>query len=193
MSLMLAGLCSLPAAGQRLGNSFMMGRSSYLANNPFLSYDWRPGMVNITETGFGIGLGQTDVPYSSWYTSVTNVTGYQFDRHIRVGVGYGLQYQGDGMLIPLYVDTRINLSTTRWIPFVSFSGGAALSPTEFNAQSRIFSCPSVGVRYIFASKYSVNFSTGLMVQAGGLENRSSFLVFKLGVDLKGRRWGIFGI
>lgn len=172
--------------GQSTLHYFLMGQDSF-ANSPNLNHDWRPGMVNITEIGYAFGLADTQTPYSKWAFSLTNITGYQFMRNLKAGIGYGIQKHNEGFLIPLFIDTRVNLSGRYLVPFASAAGGVAMSTEDFENESRIFVNPAVGVRYVLRRKMALNFSAGLLIQEGGA-NRTSFINLRLGVEFKGGRW-----
>lgn len=159
-----------------------------VAHTPTLNHDWRMGYINITELGGGLGLSTTSVPYSKSYFSITNINGYQFSRNIKGGIGVGLQFHNGGMLVPVFIDGRFSFSAQEVVPFFSIDGGLAMSLEDFNAQSRIFFNPAVGVKYVAMPKIAFSLSGGLMVQAGGAERRSSFISLRLGVEFKGKEW-----
>ena len=164
------------------------GQSHKIAKRPAIRYDWRPGMVNIPEISYGFGLSETNVEFSHHYLSVTNVTGYQFSRHAKIGIGYGLQPQNEGFLVPLFVNARVSPSSGAAVPYLEASGGLAVNPESFEANSRIFFAASGGIRYVVAKKRCVNFSVGILSQGGGAEGRSSFFNLKAGIEFKGNEW-----
>lgn len=155
-----------------------------VGRTPAITNDWREGIINITEFNAGLGLGIITVPYSRNYFGITNVTGYQFSRNAKAGVGIGFQVHNGGTLIPLYVDGRFSANSQEVVPFLALAGGLAISPDNMNTQTRVFINPSVGVRYVNVPKVVFTFSVGLMTQAGGGESRSSFICFKLGTEFK---------
>ncbi len=53
--------------------------------------------------------------------------------------------------------------------------------------TRVFINPSAGVKYVAANRVGVSFSTGVMVTTGGPSARKSYLNFKLGLELKGKK------
>ncbi len=161
-----------------------------VAAKPALGHDWREGYVNITELTGALGLGNTEVPYSKNYFGITTVNGYQFSRNIKAGIGIGVHKYNGGTLFPLYFDGRYSFSAQQWVPFFAAAAGWALSIDDLNGQSRLFINPSVGVRFVSIPKVAFTFSTGLMMQSGGGESRSSFINFKLGVDFKGKEWSL---
>ena len=159
-----------------------------VASTPALNHDWREGFMNITELNAGMGLGVTDVPYSKSYFGITTVNGYQFSRNIKAGIGIGIQRHNAGTLFPLYFDGRYSFNAQQYVPFLSAAGGWALSFKDLNGQSRIFINPSMGIRFVSMPKVSITFSTGIMMQSGGGEGRSSFVNFRLGLEFKGKEW-----
>jgi len=155
-----------------------------VGKTPAVSRDWQPGVINITEINYGLGLGETDVPYSKSYFGVTNVTGYQFSRNAKAGIGIGFQQHNGGTLIPVFIDGRLSPDMQDVVPFLAVAGGLAVSPDNMNSQTRVFVNPSVGVRFISLPRVILTGSVGLMTQAGGGESRSSFICFKFGTEFK---------
>ncbi|HNX66027.1 MAG TPA: hypothetical protein PKH02_04040 [Bacteroidales bacterium] len=157
-----------------------------IGSNQAITNDWRPGFVNITELSCGLGLGNTKVPYSQSFVGVNNTFAYQFMRRIKGGAGVGVQFHNEGMLIPVYLDGRFNFPNGKWSPFISASGGYAISPDNFKDQSRIYFNPVAGVRLIYKKNFAYTISAGLLTQAGGAEMRSSFINIKLGAEFKAK-------
>lgn len=155
-----------------------------IARSPKINYDWRPGLVSITEITGGIGLADTGSELSKYYYGVTTIAGYQFTRNVKAGVGAGVQFHNGGTLFPLFMDLRLNLNSQELIPFLSGSGGVLLNFEDLIDETRVFINPMIGLRYVAASRTAVAFSTGLMVSTGGPAERKSYINFKLGVELK---------
>ena len=153
-----------------------------------LNYDWSPGLVNILDVGYGVRSGATSTDLRQYF-SITNITAYQFDyNHIKTGIGYGVQMYDDDLFIPLFVNTRFNITSDFWLPFISASGGVAISPDDISSQSRVFFNPEIGVRHLALAKLSLNMSSGVMIQSGGPRGRETFFTIKLGVEFKGPRF-----
>ena len=157
-----------------------------IARTPKVTYDWRPGFVSITELTGAIGLGQVDDPLSAYYYGLTTVAGYQFARNIRAGAGIGFHVHDEATLFPLYLDIRYSFNAQEIVPFLAGAGGIMLDFKELD-NTRVFINPSVGLKYVAANRKSVSFSTGLMVTTGGPNARKSFVNFKLGFELKGKK------
>jgi hypothetical protein len=157
-----------------------------IAKSPKLNYDWRPGFVSITELTGAIGLGITEDDLSKHYYGVTTVAGYQFTRNIKAGIGGGVHFYNESTLFPLYLDMRYSFNAQEIVPFFAGAGGIMLDFAELE-NTRVFINPSAGVRYVVAKRTAVTFSTGLMVTTGGPNARKSFINFKLGLELKGKK------
>lgn len=158
-----------------------------VASTPALGHDWRAGFVNITEFGAGTGLGLVDEPYSKSFFSITTVNGYQFTRNIKAGVGIGIQAYNGGTLLPLFVDARFSLSAQKLVPFIAAASGVELSLRDLGGESRIFIHPSLGVKWVAASKLGLSLSAGILSTSGG-GLRDSFVTVKLGAEFKGKEW-----
>lgn len=171
--------------GQSIRNRMFIRQHRY-ARPGRMGMDWREGMVNIPEIGFGYGLAATTIPMSKWEASLTNVTGYQFTRNLKAGIGYGVQVYSDGVLVPLFIDTRVAMNGRMFIPFASLAAGVSLSPDDFKNSTRVFVNPAIGVRYIVKNNVSANLSAGVLVH-DGKRSRASFVNVKLGMEFKGRR------
>jgi len=174
-TLLLLTLTLTSAFGQLKGRT---GSTQAITN------DWRPGFSNITEAVGGFGLSVTDVPYAKYLAGINNTFSYQFMRRLKLGAGLGLEFHNDGVLIPLFLDGRISFPNGKWAPFIGASGGYEMSPDSMKTQSRIFFNPSAGIRLIQKKNLSFSTSLGLLTSAGGREHRSSFIVFKVGVEFK---------
>lgn len=159
--------------------------SNRIARTPKVTYDWQPGFVSITELTVAPGLSGTVSELSKYYYGITTVAGYQFTRNVKAGLGVGVHVHNEGILFPLYLDARFNLSAQEVIPFFAAAGGLAIDPETID-NTRVFINPSIGVRYVVAKKTGITFSTGLMVTTGGPDARKSFVNFKLGLELKGK-------
>ena len=158
-----------------------------IARTPKVTYDWRPGFISITEATYAFGLGQITDELSRYYFGITTIAGYQFMRNVKAGAGVGIHIHNEGTLYPLFIDMRFNLNAQEMVPYVSAAGGLLFNFTDLNNETRVFINPSVGLKYVAANRKSVSFSTGLMVTTGGPNARKSFVNFKLGFELKGKK------
>ena len=156
-----------------------------VAKTPKLNYDWRPGLVSITELTYATGLSETEKIFANYYYGITTVTGYQFTRNIKAGIGIGIHKHNGGTLFPLFLDARYSFSAQELVPFIAAAGGLALNLEDLNSWTFVFVNPSVGIKWVVANRTGVSFSTGLMVMSA-TENRNSYINFKLGLEMKGK-------
>ena len=157
-----------------------------IAKSPKVNYDWRPGFVSITEVTGAVGLADTQSELSRYYYGITTIAGYQFTRNIKAGAGAGIHFHNDGNLYPLFLDIRFSFNANEVVPFFAGTGGIMLDFNQLD-ETRVFINPSVGLRYVAANRKAVTFSTGVMVTTGGPLARKSFINFRLGLELKGRK------
>lgn len=158
-----------------------------IASKPKVNYDWNPGLVFTGELTGANGLGLVHDELSKYYYGFTATAGYQFSRNIKAGVGAGVHLHNDGTLFPVYIDFRMNLNSQEWVPYISGAGGVMLDFDNLADETRVFINPLIGLRYVAANRTAVTFATGVMVTSGGPNQRKSFLNFKLGIELKGKR------
>ena len=158
-----------------------------------LSNDVRAGYYYTIDLGYGFGLGETEVPYAEYYYGATGVIGYQATRSIKTGLGFGYAKYDAGDLFPLYGQFRYSMWAKRIVPFFSADCGYLFSFEDFKGESRFFLNPSLGVHMVAKDRLSVNFSSGILQQSGGLYGTSSFWTFKLELEFKGRAWNKFMI
>jgi len=157
-----------------------------VAKTPKVNYDWRTGFVSTTEISGAIGLSEATAPYAKHYYGISTIAGYQFSRNIKAGAGLGFHRHNDGTLFPLFIDARYSFNAQEIVPFFAATGGVALSLVDLEDESRIYINPSAGLKWIAANKTGISLSVGLMTMSGAAY-RSSFLNFKLGLELKGKQ------
>lgn len=156
-----------------------------IAKTPKVNYDWKPGFVSTTEITGAIGLAEDTSPYAKYYFGISTIAGYQFTRNIKAGAGLGIQRHNDGTLFPVFADARLSFNSQQVVPFLSAAGGVAFSIKDMVTQSRIFINPSAGVKWVVANRTGISASVGLMTMSGATY-RSSFINFRLGLELKGK-------
>ncbi len=156
-----------------------------IAKNPKVNYDWRPGFVSTTEIVYGFGLAEDTSPYAKYYYGISSIAGYQFTRNIKAGAGLGIHSHNEGTLFPVFIDARFSFNSQQVVPFISASGGVALSLQDVSTETRIFISPSAGVKWVVANRTGISASMGIMSMSGATY-RSSFVNFKLGLEFKGK-------
>lgn len=156
-----------------------------IARTPKVSYDWQPGFISITELTGAFGLGLTTEGLTGGYYGITSVAGYQFTRNILTGVGAGVHFHEGVTFFPLYLDIRYRMSAQELVPYIAGSGGIMLDFADLG-NTRVFINPLAGLKYVVANRVGVSLSAGLMVIAGGSNERMSFANIKLGLEIKVR-------
>ena len=157
------------------------GQGSLKWTNPSYKYYSRPGFVNITEVNGGKGLGDTGVDDSRYYLGITNVFGYQINRHFVQGLGIGFLYYDNGALIPLYLDIRHYRYLKKLTTFIYADGGLLIDYNDINHGTKVFINPGIGITRSVSSAIEGTFSAGLMLQMGDNLPRTSFFNVKLGM------------
>ena len=161
-----------------------VGQSSVKWTNSSYRYYSRPGFVNISEIHGAIGLGDTNVDESRYYAGLSNVFGYQINRHFLQGAGIGLFYYGNRVRIPVYLDIRNYKYLKRSTIFVVADGGLILDPNDLNHGTKIFVNPALGINRSFSNVLEGTFSGGVSLQMGDNLPRTSFLNIKVGLIFK---------
>lgn len=157
-----------------------------IAPSPALNYDWRPGIVSITELTAGPGLGTTDVRYARYYYGITTMAGYQFTRNIKTCLGVGVSRHNEGFLYPVFADVRFSFSANELVPFVAAQAGLNLDFSDSGTNAWPYISPTVGVKWVAANRTGLSFSAGVLSMSGG-GTRHSFLSLKLGIEFKFRQ------
>ena len=151
-----------------------------------LQSDRKNGFFNSTDINGGIGLGGTEVSYSKYFVGLTSVTGYQFARNLKAGIGLGVSSFNGGMLFPAYAHVRYSFKANSIVPFLYADGGYLLNFSDFSNESRPFADAGAGVRFVVRERLSVNLSGGLFGHFGGVEVKSTFVNLKAGIEFKGK-------
>lgn len=154
-----------------------------IAPSPALNYDWRPGIISITELGGGPGLGTTNVQYAKYFYGITTMAGYQFTRNIKTCLGVGVSRHNDGFLYPIFADVRFSFSANEIVPFVAAQGGLNFDFNDSGNAVWPYINPSVGVKWVAANRTGLSLSAGVLSMSGG-GTRHSFVNIRLGVEYK---------
>ena len=171
----------------------LSAQTHLIPSEPIISNDQRAGYYYSLDFGYGFGLGETDYPYAEYLFGATGVVGYQATRSIKTGLGLGVAQYDAGTLFPLYGQFRYSLWAKRVVPFFNADCGYLFSFEDFQGESRFFLNPSLGVHMVARDRLSVNVSSGILQQSGGLYGTSTFWTFKLELEFKGRAWNKFMI
>jgi hypothetical protein len=151
-----------------------------------LNRDRQNGFFNSTDINSGIGLGETEASYSKYFVGLSNVTGYQFARMMKAGIGLGVSSFNGGILFPAYAHVRYSFNTNSIVPFLYADGGYLFSFQDFSNESRPFFDGGAGVRFLVRERFSVNLSGGLLQHFGGIDVKSTFVNLKAGIEFKAK-------
>ncbi len=146
------------------------------------------GYVNTTEVNYGLGMGNTENPFSKYFIGLTNISAYQMDfkrdfmenKILQFGGGTGYYCYNEGAAIPLFVDFRFILKANMLAPYFYMQGGDLINIKEFGSKMRMFGNGGAGIHYPITKKIAINLGLGFMVQAGANLPQESFINFKLG-------------
>jgi hypothetical protein len=144
------------------------------------------GFINITEAGYGFGMGNTSVDYSKSVIHINNVFGYEINNHFLTGIGTGLNIYNGGMMIPLYIDIRYTMKGQKLKPYFFADGGVLLNLDAIES-SGIFINPGIGAGYKLNEKMSLTLNTGFILQEAPSGMRNSYINIKAGLLWKGKR------
>ena len=112
--------------------------------------------------GYQLGVGD----YGVSRVKLDLSAGYRIDPHISLGAGIGARQYPDfkATLLPVYVDFRGWLLTTRVSPFFSFQVGTMFHMSKDFENVGIFVSPNLGVSSRFSDGTSMHFSIGYEYQ-----------------------------
>ena len=164
------------------GSSGLFCQDRMLPFKPEGLLNTSPGFISINELTTGIGLGNTDVPFSKRFFGFTTVNGYQINKSFAAALGTGLSFYNDGLLVPLFIDFRYRFNIDLFTPYVFADGGFLLNFSDFKGTT-LFINPGIGVRYSISRNLAANLGSGLLLQSGET-GRNSFINLKTGVTYK---------
>jgi len=150
------------------------------------------GYINILEWGFARSFSEslshydyTGQPYESHFDQINNgpsfgihdINGYLLNPHFSVGAGIGMQAYHELLLLPFFLDLRVNFMDARFTPFAvvdlgySFTGQQFFGiNTSYEDEGGFNGTFSVGVKYFPVPKMALNFSMGFRYQEISVEN-----------------------
>ena len=124
------------------------------------------------------------------------INGYQFNPYFSLGFGTGLHaYFDEGLLMPFFVDLRINYMDRKISPYTSLGIGYSFNLTDYFEPSGVYFSPTCGVRFKLNEKCAMNVGLGLGIQGfsyyhyyydyyyGGYGGRSSYISAVLNLNV----------
>jgi hypothetical protein len=144
------------------------------------------GFVNITEiSGSSFGLRHTGSPNEEYYFGVTNIIGYQIDKHFLAGAGFGYMAYDSSSLIPLFLELRYTTCFKSINPYLFYDSGFLIDFKSVADGSQMFINPGAGLSWSFSPRIEGIFGAGLMLQMQP-SHRTSFINLKFGVIFRHR-------
>jgi hypothetical protein len=153
-----------------------------MPNRPNSILNSNPGYITINEFQAGLGLGNTNTDFSKTMFGFSTIHGYQMNKSFLLAGGTGALFYNGGMLIPLFMDFRFNISISSFTPYAYADGGVLINTSDLVEDSKIFINAGGGVRYSFSRQLAATASAGYWVQNG--ISRDSFVVVKAGLTYR---------
>lgn len=116
----------------------------------------KKGYRGIVEMGPALPLGIT----------MTIINGYQFNPHLSLGLGTGLNFyiEEERISMPLFADLRVSFLDKRVSPYIAMNLGYSFDLTNDFEPSGLLFLPMGGVRFKFSEKMSMNIGLGFGIQ-----------------------------
>jgi hypothetical protein len=144
------------------------------------------GFVNIIEvSGSSFGLSRTGSPNEEYFCGVTDILGYQIEKHFFVGAGFGFMAYDSSHLYPLFIDMRYTTCFKSINPYLFYDSGVLIDFENVSYGSQMFINPGAGLSWLFSPRIEGTFGAGLMLQMQP-EHRTSFINLKLALIFRKR-------
>jgi hypothetical protein len=134
-------------------------------------YISRPGLMNISELNVGFGLGDTNADFAKQFVGLTTILGYGITRYLHGGIGAGLSFYNEGMLVPLFLDLRYVINFRKISAYFFGDGGGLFSFSKTGHENKLLLNPGTGLRFKICSDLDFNIGAGLFLQVGGDQSR----------------------
>ncbi len=139
------------------------------------------GFVNITEvSGSSFGLRHTGSPNEEYYFGITDILGYQIDKHFFAGAGFGFMAYDSSNLYPVFIDLRYTTCFRHINPYIFYDSGILIDFGNVADGSQMFINPGVGLSWSFSHRIEGIFGAGYILQMQP-SHRTSFINLKLGL------------
>lgn len=127
----------------------------------------KDGFTNITEllvspsTG-AVKINNGIIKNNNYSFGIRTINGYQFNEHLSIGIGIGIEKYIKATLLPISFDVRANILKGKTTPFINSNFGYSLGINDSEG-GMIFN-PSIGVRTYIRKNIAYVFSLGLKWQ-----------------------------
>ena len=125
------------------------------------------GYRGSVEVGTIVNFRASGIPIDRGAFSITTSHGYQFNHHLFLGAGIGLDYHaaGGSLFMPLFADVRANFLNRDITPFWGVKIGYAVgSKVSEVVNPGIYFNPTFGIRFILKSDFAMNVALGYNLQ-----------------------------
>ena len=125
------------------------------------------GYRGSVEVGTIVNFKANGIPIDKGAFSITTSHGYQFNPHLFLGAGIGLDYHAAGgrLFMPLFADVRANFLNRDITPFWGVKIGYAVgSKASEVVNPGIYFNPTFGVRFILNRQSAMNIAFGYNLQ-----------------------------
>lgn len=126
------------------------------------------GYRGSVEVGTIVNFRASGIPIDRGAFSITTSHGYQFNPHLFLGAGIGLDYHAAGgrLFMPLFADVRANFLNRDITPFWGIKAGYSIgSKNAYNKVSTgAYFNPTFGVRFILNRQSAMNIAFGYNLQ-----------------------------
>ena len=125
------------------------------------------GYRGSVEVGTIVNFKASGIPIDKGAFSITTSHGYQFNPHLFLGAGIGLDYHAAGgrLFMPLFADVRANFLNRDITPFWGVKIGYAVgSKASEVVNPGIYFNPTFGIRFILKSDFAMNVALGYNLQ-----------------------------
>ncbi len=96
------------------------------------------------------------------------VNGYRFNPYFSLGFGTGARYYSEGgndaLLVPIFLDTRVNFINNKVSPYFALGTGYSFDATNSFEGVGLLINPSLGVSFKVADKSALNLGLGYEMQ-----------------------------
>ena len=125
------------------------------------------GYRGLVEVGTIVNFRASGIPIAKGAFSVTTSHGYQFNPHVFLGAGLGLDYHAAGgrLFVPLFADVRANFLNRDITPFFGVKIGYAVgSKASEGVNPGVYFNPTFGMRFILKPDFVMNVALGYNLQ-----------------------------
>ena len=141
----------------------------------------KPGLMNITELNFGIGLYRLERDFSKRIFNLTSICSIGLARNFSGGIGVGVSLYDGGTLVPLFADFRYFTKIRKARIFIFGDGGILLNSANTTNGFKFLVSPGAGVIFPVGNNLSLSLGAGIVTQLMKGFDHDSFAIIKPGM------------